>query len=53
MSTSPTPPDPATVHELWLRDLAAEGLAAFQRYLAKHAAFAAFLATREGPGLKT
>ena len=36
----------APVDELWLRDWAAEGLAALERYLAKQAAFAAFLARR-------
>jgi hypothetical protein len=45
MSTYHTHPN----DELWLSDWAAEGLAAFQRYLAKHAAFAAFLAAREKP----
>jgi hypothetical protein len=34
------------VDELWLADWAAEGLAAIERYLAKQAAFAAFLAAR-------
>ena len=34
------------VDELWLADWAAEGLAAIDRYLAKQAAFAAFLAAR-------
>ena len=36
----------ASVDELWLGDWAAEGLAALERYLAKHAAFAAFLRAR-------
>lgn len=34
------------LHETLLRDWAAEGLAAVERYLAKHAAFAAFLEAR-------
>lgn len=34
------------VDELWIHDWAAEGLAALERYLGKHAAFAAFLAAR-------
>jgi hypothetical protein len=38
---------PVPVDELWLADWAAEGIAAFERYLARHAAFAAYL---EGPG---
>jgi hypothetical protein len=37
----------APVDELWLHDWAAEGIAALERYLAKHAAFAAFLAARD------
>ena len=35
------------VDELWLGDWAAEGIAALERYLAKHAAFAAFLVARD------
>lgn len=34
------------VDEAWLHDWALEGIAALERYLAKHAAFAAFLAGR-------
>ncbi|MCP9487354.1 MAG: hypothetical protein MSC30_16015 [Gaiellaceae bacterium MAG52_C11] len=34
------------LHETLIRDWAAEGLAAAERYLAKHAAFAAFLEAR-------
>ena len=34
------------VDELWLGDWAAEGLAALERYLAKQAAFTAFLTAR-------
>jgi hypothetical protein len=34
------------VDELWLHDWAAEGIAALERYLAKQAAFGAFLAAR-------
>jgi hypothetical protein len=36
------------VDELWLADWAAEGIAALERHLAKQAAFAAFLAARDG-----
>jgi hypothetical protein len=36
------------VDELWLGDWAAEGISALERYLAKQAAFAAFLAARDG-----
>jgi hypothetical protein len=36
----------ASVDELWIHDWAAEGIAALERHLAKHAAFAAFLAAR-------
>jgi hypothetical protein len=36
------------VDELWLADWAAEGIAALERYLAKQAAFATFLAARDG-----
>jgi hypothetical protein len=36
-----------SVDELWLGDWAAEGIAAIERYLAKQAAFAAFLAARD------
>jgi hypothetical protein len=35
-----------SVDEAWLVDWAAEGLAALERYLAKHAAFAEFLRKR-------
>jgi hypothetical protein len=34
------------VDEAWLREWAAEGIAAIERYLAKHAAFAAYLRAR-------
>jgi hypothetical protein len=34
------------VDELWIRDWAAEGISALERYLVKQAAFAAFLAAR-------
>jgi hypothetical protein len=47
MSDSPiTHTGAAPVDELWLADWAAEGIAAFERLLARHAAFAAFLADR-------
>lgn len=36
------------VEEAFLHDWAAEGLAALERYLAKHAAFALYLARRSG-----
>jgi len=39
-----TPAD--CLYETLIRDWAAEGLAAAERYLAKHAAFAAFLEAR-------
>ena len=35
-----------SVDEAWLVDWAAEGFAALERYLAKHAAFAEFLRKR-------
>jgi hypothetical protein len=37
---------PVPVDELWLDDWAAEGMAALERYLAKHAAFARYLRGR-------
>ena len=40
---------PVPVDELWLVDWAAEGIAALERYLAKHAAFAAYLRGRTRP----
>jgi hypothetical protein len=46
MSDHHTHQNSTPVDELWLRDWAAEGLAALERYLAKHAAFAAFLAAK-------
>ena len=48
MSEQHTHLSTASVDELWLGDWAAEGLAALERYLAKQAAFAAFLAARDG-----
>jgi len=36
-----------SVDAQWLDDWMAEGIAAFEAYLAKHAAFAAFLSARE------
>ena len=38
-----TQPELVDVDELWLHEWAAEGIAALERYLAKHAAFAAYL----------
>lgn len=46
MSEYNTTSSAAPVDELWVRDWAAEGLAALERYLAKQAAFAAFLLAR-------
>lgn len=46
MSTHDTHTTATPVDELWLGDWAAEGLAALERYLAKQAAFEAFLAAR-------
>jgi hypothetical protein len=43
------PITPVPVDELWLVDWAAEGIAALERYLAKHAAFAAYLRGRTRP----
>jgi hypothetical protein len=37
-----------SVDEVWLLDWIGEGIAAAERYLAKQAAFAAFLAARNG-----
>ena len=46
MSNHHTHIEAVPVDELWLRDWAVEGMAALEQYLAKHAAFAAFLAAR-------
>ena len=46
MSTHDTHSAAVPVDEAWIRDWAAEGLAAIQRYLSKHAAFAAYLEAR-------
>ena len=46
MSEHETHSSAPPVDELWLRDWAAEGIAALERYLAKQAAFAAFLVAR-------
>ena len=48
MSERGTHPAAVPVDELWLADWAAEGIAALERYLAKQAAFAAFLDARDG-----
>jgi hypothetical protein len=40
--------NPSSLDELLLSDWAAEGIAALERYLAKHAAFAAYLTARDG-----
>jgi hypothetical protein len=47
MSIHDTTSSATPVDELWLKDWAAEGIAALERYLAKHAAFAAFLVARD------
>jgi hypothetical protein len=47
MNDNDTISSAAPVDELWLHDWAAEGIAALESYLAKHAAFAAFLAARD------
>ena len=46
MSEQHTHLNVVSVDELWLGDWAAEGIVAIERYLAKHAAFSAFLAAR-------
>jgi hypothetical protein len=46
MSEQHTHLNVVSVDELWLGDWAAEGIVALERYLAKHAAFSAFLAAR-------
>jgi hypothetical protein len=46
MSNHHTHIEAVPVDELWLRDWAAEGIAALEQYLTKQAAFAAFLARR-------
>ncbi len=43
MSEHLTDGKPLDVDELWLHEWAAQGIAALQRYLVKHAAFAAYL----------
>lgn len=43
MSNSLHKPEPVPVDDLWIADWAHEGLAALERYLEKHAAFAAYL----------
>jgi len=48
MSEHTTHLNTLSVDELWLGDWAAEGIAALEQYLAKQAAFAAFLAKRNG-----
>jgi hypothetical protein len=39
---------PLDVDELWIAEWAAEGIAAAERYLAKHAAFATYLERTDG-----
>lgn len=46
MSTHGTDLAKLDVDEAWLLEWAAEGIAALERYLAKHAAFAAYLQAR-------
>jgi hypothetical protein len=48
MNTHHTHLNSVSVDELWLGDWAAEGIAALEDYLSKHAAFAAFLDARNG-----
>lgn len=48
MSEHTTHLNTVSVDDLLLSDWAAEGIAALESYLAKQAAFAAFLATRNG-----
>ena len=43
MQTDETPITELDVDEAWLREWAADGIAAIERYLSKHAAFAAYL----------
>ena len=46
MSENHTDLSVMSVDDVWLRDWVDEGIAAAERYLAKHAAFAAFLSAR-------
>ncbi len=46
MSTHHTQHSHLDVDEAWIAEWAAEGIAAIERYLAKHAAFAEYLETR-------
>jgi len=46
MSEHTTPIHELDVDEAWLREWAAEGIAALERYLARHAAFVAYLEAR-------
>jgi len=48
MSNQHTHLNSVSVDDLWLGDWAAEGIAAIEAYLAKQAAFAAFLCARDG-----
>ena len=48
MNTHHINPNTVSVDELWLGEWAAEGIAALQDYLSRHAAFAAFLDARSG-----
>jgi hypothetical protein len=47
MNTHHTHLNTVSVDDLWLADWVAEGITALERYLAKQAAFAAFLAARD------
>jgi hypothetical protein len=46
MNTPSTHHQHLDVDEAWVAEWAAEGIAAIEQYLAKHAAFAEYLATR-------
>jgi len=48
MSNQHTHQNSLSVDDLWLGDWAAEGISAIEAYLAKQAAFAAFLSARDG-----
>ena len=48
MNTHDTDLGHLPVDEAWIADWAAEGIAALEQYLAKHAAFAAYLRQRGG-----
>lgn len=49
MTSEDTPIEEISVDEAWIADWAAVGIVALERLLGRHAAFAAFLATRPDP----